>query len=154
MQRATWTIIAALALASTPSAGAATGDDDTAAWGDDDTAAWGDDDTYDGGDDAEREAADDDTADDRDEDHDGYTVGDGDCDDHDRYVYPGCPERIDQKDNDCNGLIDDVEPLDPEPEVQFGACQCTAAPATAAASPAVLLALAAIAAARRRPAAR
>ena len=38
---------------------------------------------------------------------DGYTDLAGDCDDEDRWVYPGAPELCDSIDNDCNSLIDD-----------------------------------------------
>ena len=42
-----------------------------------------------------------------DEDGDGYTVAQGDCNDHDPTVYPGAPDLCDGKDNDCNGKVDD-----------------------------------------------
>ncbi len=42
-----------------------------------------------------------------DQDHDGYSVEEGDCDDFDPVVYPYAPENIDQKDNDCDGEIDE-----------------------------------------------
>lgn len=43
-----------------------------------------------------------------DEDSDGFCKALGDCDDSDATVYPGATEVCDLKDNDCNGLIDDV----------------------------------------------
>ncbi len=48
-----------------------------------------------------------------DNDQDGVTPEQGDCDDGDPSVAPGLPERCDGKDNDCNGSIDDdpAEPL-------------------------------------------
>lgn len=42
-----------------------------------------------------------------DADGDGYSVSCGDCDDNDDTIYTDAPELYDQKDNDCNGLIDD-----------------------------------------------
>lgn len=43
-----------------------------------------------------------------DEDGDNYCRGLGDCDDDDNTMYPGNIEVCDNKDNDCNGLIDDI----------------------------------------------
>ncbi len=76
-----------------------TGDDDT---GDDDT---GDDDTGDD-DTGDDDTGDDDTGGD-DVDGDGWTVEDGDCDDGDAGVFPGGWEYCDEKDNDCNGIVND-----------------------------------------------
>jgi len=42
-------------------------------------------------------------------DGDGWSMEDGDCDDRDETSYPGAPEVCDGADNDCNGVIDDVE---------------------------------------------
>ncbi len=42
----------------------------------------------------------------RDLDNDGFFT-DVDCDDNDDTVYPGAPELCDEKDNDCNGIVDD-----------------------------------------------
>ncbi|MBN93415.1 MAG: hypothetical protein CL928_04985, partial [Deltaproteobacteria bacterium] len=42
-----------------------------------------------------------------DQDDDGYTEDDGDCDDADATIHPGAQEACDGIDNDCNSLIDD-----------------------------------------------
>jgi len=42
-----------------------------------------------------------------DDDGDGYTEADGDCDDGDPHVHPGHGEDPDGLDNDCNGQVDE-----------------------------------------------
>jgi len=43
-----------------------------------------------------------------DDDHDGYSEDDGDCDDGDPLAYPGAAERCNNFDDDCDGYIDVV----------------------------------------------
>ncbi|MCO4746806.1 MAG: hypothetical protein KC912_18565 [Proteobacteria bacterium] len=57
----------------------------------------------------------------RDDDNDGWTPGQGDCDDGNADRYPGNPEVCDGIDNDCNGVIDDKD-LDSDLHVDD---QCT-----------------------------
>jgi hypothetical protein len=42
-----------------------------------------------------------------DNDGDGYTLQEGDCSDADATIYPGATEYCDDKDNDCDGAIDE-----------------------------------------------
>jgi hypothetical protein len=42
----------------------------------------------------------------KDSDRDGFD-SDEDCDDHDRFVFPDAPELCDEKDNDCDGAVDE-----------------------------------------------
>ena len=105
------------------------GDDDTGA---DDDDQVGDDDQVDDDD----QADDDDTAGDDDDDThtdadgDGYTPADGDCDDSDPGVNPGMVEYCDDKDNDCDGQLDE-EPQDCT--VANGTAGCVAAECVVAA---------------------
>lgn len=41
-----------------------------------------------------------------DADGDGYTVGDGDCNDNNAAIFPGAPEVCDGLDNDCDRKVD------------------------------------------------
>ena len=50
-----------------------------------------------------------------DDDGDGFTENQGDCDDNDAQVNPGATEIIDGIDNDCDGYIDGAFPVAPTP---------------------------------------
>lgn len=43
---------------------------------------------------------------DTDNDEDGYTLGDGDCDDSNPQIYPGAVEVCDEADSNCDGAVD------------------------------------------------
>jgi len=82
-------------------------DDDTS-WWDDDAA---DDDSWPGPDDDDTwpddDVGDDDTGSADDADGDGYTVEEGDCNDHDPTVNPGEADVCDEEDNDCDALMNE-----------------------------------------------
>jgi len=97
MNARTWlTLFASLALLTGPLGCPSFGSGD-----DDDDTTTGDDDTH----------SDDDVSDDdvtqMDEDNDGYTIDEGDCDDGDPDIHPGAVEYCyDERDNDCDGQVD------------------------------------------------
>jgi len=74
--------------------------------GDDDDTGPGDDDT--GPDDDDTGAHDDDSDPDDGADHDGdgWTVGEGDCDDGNPAIHPGAQETRNDVDDDCDGVVD------------------------------------------------
>jgi len=55
-----------------------------------------------------------------DDDHDGYSEDDGDCDDGDPLVYPGAAERCNAFDDDCDGYIDAMR----DPDALWMICTC------------------------------
>ncbi len=44
----------------------------------------------------------------RDADEDGFSISNGDCDDHDPLTYPGAYELQDKIDNNCDGVVDNA----------------------------------------------
>ncbi len=42
-----------------------------------------------------------------DDDGDGFSIGEGDCNDYDGWVNPGVDESCDGIDNNCDGLVDE-----------------------------------------------
>ena len=56
----------------------------------------------------------------RDDDLDGVSTCEGDCDDSSDVVFPGAGEECDGRDNNCNGLVDDARDFDGD---GFSACQ-------------------------------
>jgi hypothetical protein len=58
-------------------------------------------------------------------DKDGFAIDDGDCDDQDATIYPGAPELCDDKDNNCDGQIDEgCAQCTEEGELAFGDEKC------------------------------
>ena len=76
-------------------------DDDDVSGDDDDVSADDDDDASDDDDSVD--------PDDVDNDLDGYTENEGDCNDFNDVVNPDADEVCDELDNDCNGLVDDED---------------------------------------------
>jgi hypothetical protein len=48
-----------------------------------------------------------------DDDLDGFTENQGDCDDLNALAYPGAPETVNGVDDDCDGAIDEMDPVTP-----------------------------------------
>lgn len=59
-----------------------------------------------------------------DEDQDGYTICQGDCDDRDSNVNPSQPEKCDGKDNDCRDGIPTAELLDEDGDGYVACMDC------------------------------
>ncbi len=90
---------------------------------------------------------------DADRDGDPSTAAGGtDCDDLDNTVAPGKAELCDAQDNDCDGEIDEGCDESDDPPSEDPGCGCAATPGDSALAP--LLAVLAVAASRRRRAAR
>ncbi len=53
-----------------------------------------------------------------DADHDGYLTPE-DCDDEDPAIHPGAVEICDERDNDCDGLVDGQDPTVADPETWY-----------------------------------
>jgi len=64
-----------------------------------------------------------------DDDGDGYSEADGDCDDDNDDVFPGAVERDNNRDDDCDGEVDEPSGIPPGLEgldVDEDGCSCRA----------------------------